>query len=274
MKKLLFIMLVIIFVVSCKTTEKPTIEIEPENKVETLDKNTLKYIGILEEINSNRPKAFSCSMSAKIIADGKRYNALGTGYCKTEPFKIKIILTDNVFRFKMMELAISDGILKAHYTIEKTYVIDYFSQDADKINSTGQNSAVLAALFSGKIPLISGKSEKKVYNPEVAGGVDSNTTLLDIENDKYKQTVLFKNELPEKITVYDKIKNTKYSIKYSNPYRKDGFLFYKNIEIVSGSPYMYLNIRFNNLKIRNNLNDSIFNMRKPSDVKVYDYTKK
>lgn len=273
MKKILVLLMTSVLLISCKTTEKPEIKDDPKAFLSVEKKRALKYFDIVKNINNNRPISFSCSMKVKIIADGKKYNASGLGYCKTEPFKIKIRLNDNIFRFKVLEMAISDSKVQAYYPLEKSFVIDNFSMNADEINSTGQNSSVLAALFSGKIPVISELTVNRVFHPEKEGEADKSQIILELENDKFIQIVSFKDDLPALIKVTDKENNTNYSIKYSKPYYNDKYLFYENVEIISQKPYMYLNVDFYNLKIQNDLKGSLFRLKRPSGVKLYDYTK-
>ncbi len=270
MKKFLFLSVILFLIVSCQTTGKIKIDTVPDNTNAVLLKNSMKYIDIINTINKAAADKIESSLSINAVADGKKYNAAGKGYYTNNPLNAKIILNDNIFRFRVMDILIINEKISVYYPLEKTLVIDNFSSNADNLNrSTGQSSNVLASLFIGKIPMI--EQYKVIKLHEFA---EEGETYLEIENENYHQTISFKNDIPFRIIVKSKISEQHFSIKYANHFIQSNCHFFKSIEVISENPYSYIKIDYSKTIVNGSFKpETLFKQTTPSDTKIIDLTK-
>ncbi|MBN1499158.1 MAG: hypothetical protein JW982_03305 [Spirochaetes bacterium] len=269
MKKIILSLIGALTITACSTTDKVTIDNIPDDTSQILVKNASKYFEIINSINSTEAAKIESSLLINAVAGGKKYNASGRGYYTKDPLNAKIIMNDNIFHFRVMDILVMDSKIKVYYPLEKTLVIDNFSSNADTLNrSTGQSSNVLASLFVGKIPVIEKYKVVKLHE-----FTEESETFLELENANYSQTISFKNDIPFRVIVKSRISDQNFSIKYSGHFIQSDCHFFKTIEIVSRNPYSYIKINYTKTTVNGKfIPETTFVQKVPSDTKIVDLT--
>lgn len=259
-------MFLVLFFILCLlnlncTTPKENIK---KNNIKLNDRQSKEVdnlLNIIKNLNQNIPKTIKTNISLNATMNKNSYNAEGTAYYINKPQKLKIKLSDLVFKSPMLEVLQKDNTIKVYNPVNETL----YTRNTNNLLKTNllENNINFIINFSlGKISLIKNYQVKKLVTKS------KREQYLLLENNKYYQTISFKNNMPNKVLFINKQNKEKLEIFFYNKTKIGNYSFFKKIKAFAQKSRNRLTINFYRIKTDIKLNEkNIFRLKVPKGVK-------
>jgi hypothetical protein len=262
-----FSLLICVLVLGCASGNAE----KEKDYVSSSDKKVKYLLKKVLDINNNSPSSFS----AKFVIEGrmsnnKSFKSLGDAVFSKKPLKMKVTFYDFVFKSPLTVMLQDEKILKFYFPVDKKLLLD--NEDSiimKNYTNIELDFKFLNRLTMGLIPLIDNYRIKQslVHKSEKTGNEDEMYIIL--ENDRLYQTISFRNDIPDKILLVNKLSKDKVEFYLESPQIRGNVLYFKTIRFISQQSGDKINIQFNSIRFNQPVNiKDISHIKMARDVKV------
>jgi hypothetical protein len=268
MKRIVLLYLVPFILIFACATPGITPDIPFDQASEEQVNDILEKIKI---INSNAPSSINAAFRLDGFIDKKKFKASGYLLYNKSPEKARITFVDSVFKSPLTTLVQDGNTIKIHFPVENTLIID----NENTINlkdyiSVPANYLFLKKMITSHIPLVSEYSINRGLLPLKDDGENTGEMYLILENDKYYETVSFKNSIPTRILLVTRKSRKKFEFYFIEPSIRDGLFRYKGIEMVEPETGNKVKITFSKYKTGQKISTSrITRLDLKKNVKIF-----
>ena len=243
-KPLFFVLIMFLGFMSCATFAGKNKTAQPQHDVNiTYDAHVKSMLSTIEEINKNAPATFSLNFIITGATGDKKFKVTGEGAYDRNLKKMHISMADYIFKTPI-SMVFQDGeVIKVYFQVDKKVVEDSMStMRVDRYVDFQCDFPVVYDLLTGKIPLIQGYTVKK----GLAAPAEVSYVLL--ENDRFFETISFKEMVPDRIRFVDKSTRRETEIYIKERILLNNTTYFNRLRVVSGTE-KEINLEFSAIRL-------------------------
>ncbi len=218
---------------------------------------TNRLLENIDRINGNAPSSIDAAFRVDGMFGKKKFKASGYFLYNDSAAAARITFVDSVFKSPLTTFVQDGNTIKVHFPVENTLVIDNTEtiQLSDYM-PVSVDYSFLRQMFTSRIPMIQDYKINRVLIPRKKDGSTTSEIFIIIENDRYYETITFKDNLPTRILLVEKGKKKKYEFYYAEPAQKNKKFGFKGIEFVEPDTGNKLDIHFTKYKTNRSISRS------------------
>ncbi|HNV48730.1 MAG TPA: hypothetical protein PLE73_06320 [Spirochaetota bacterium] len=202
----------------------------------------------VRDLNAGAPDRFVASFTVEgTMHNRKNFKSLGSAMFLRDPLRMKVIFTDLIFKSPISMLVRNGDELRFYFPAERKLVIDSAAKiDLNRYIEIDVDFLFLSQIASGRVGTIE--------NFKASGGADATgdpkaagTTYLILENDRFYQTIAFRNNLPEKILLVRKSNNHRFEFHFEAPAYQNNRFTCRSIRFISLARKDVIRLTFNRI---------------------------
>ena len=224
--------------VSCTTTNPPS---TPEGT----SAETAPMLARVLEQNSKAVNSYDMDFVAEGFINKQTYKMNGIAQFDGSLNRLYFAFTDFIFKSPISQMFNDKDEVVIYFPSEKKL----FKHNAKTMNlrqygNVSLDYKIVYALITGKIPLIEGYRMR-----EGIVEADGKTSYLILENNKYYETIAFKNDIPDRIKITEKSTGDETEFYYSGWKKYGESMLFGKLSIVAKTANMRFNVIINKVKV-------------------------
>jgi len=268
MKKIVLSYLIpIIVITACATPE-----ITPDRPFTQADREQVnKILDTIQKVNANAPHSVDAAFRLDGLLGKKKFKASGYFLYNKSPEKARITFVDSVFKSPLTTLVQDGNIIKIHFPVENTLIIDNENTiNLEDYISVPANYNFLKNMITSHIPLLPEYNINRGLLPVKDDGGSTGEMYLILENDNYYETISFKNSIPTRILLVTRKSRKKFEFYFLEPSVRGGEFHFKGIEMIEPGTGNKVTITFTKYKTGRKISTSrITRLNLKNNVKIF-----
>ena len=255
--------IVILNFISCESAQVENNDQSNGKEFGTADEKIL--LEMINKINNNAPQSVIARFNINGFVNNKQYKTLGKALFSKDPKRANITILEYFFRSPLTIMFQEGDSVNLYMPVEKKIYMDNLKTfKLRNYSNIDLNYQLLYKLFTGSIPVLENYRIKKSVVDK-----SNNQKFLVLENNKYYETISFKNKIPDKLLFIDRFSKEKFEFYLSRPMKSGKSTYFKRIRFVANSKKVRLTVAFNYVKMNSHVKvKTLKQMRVPKSVTV------
>lgn len=252
----LFFVLFSIICFSCSTVQ--------DKKLATVSDpiEAQRLLNILTENNNNRPTSLSADVLVRVLADKRKFTAKGHLDYNAAVSSLRLKLVDPVLRMLMADLIMVSGSLKTYVPMDNTVYIQ--AGGKKNVLHVGFDPYFISSTAMGVFPIIDHVKSSAQYS------VEGEYKKIEINNDEYRESIMFVNDIPRRIEISMINGSKKIVIDYLESAKKEALLFFNEIRAISEPDGNSFILEYNTVKMNGLIDSKAFQFSTPAGTKIVE----